>query len=113
MKLFLFLLFTFLGSSSFAQLNNCKIITQTEFSATTTSMLGLTTRAVRRCLIIQNKSGGSSIYLKFNQQPSATTGVEGLVVSAGTMWAPNLIPMNAIFIRGSAGGVSTLILSGE
>lgn len=104
------LLLTLLSSSAFAQLNNCKILTQTALGATTTSVIGLASRSSRRCLIIQNISAASTIYIKFD---SAHTGTEGLNLSAGTIWAPIIVPMNSIYIKGSAGNVSATILSGD
>lgn len=111
MKLFLFIML--FSSLSFAQtLNNCRITNQSLFGATTIATQGLPMKANRRCLVIQNATAGTTIYVTFDS--SATPTSAGVALTGGTIWAPSVIPMNAIFISsGSAKGGTTMLMQGE
>ncbi len=113
-KLFLGILLIGLNwnSLSFAQaLSNCRVTSQTTFGATSLWLQGLAQKSNRRCLVVQNVSRTSTIYLQFG---SGSTTFNGLTLTAGTMWAPYIVPMNAIFVSAdSAVGTSTLFIQGE
>ena len=108
MKALWILLFS---SSVFAgPINNCTFFTQTDFGATTVSTKALSAMPNRKCLILQNHNKGASIvYVKFD---SAHTGIEGFEMGASTVFQPIYIPTNSIYLKSSAGGVSTTILEG-
>lgn len=114
MKILIAIILLF-SSLSFSQtLNNCKIMTQNLFGATNSTTLALPMNAARRCLYIQNASlGTSTVYLRFGASTFNFANFPGLSLSAGTMWAPIVIPMNAIYISSnSVFGTSTMVMEG-
>lgn len=108
MKLILVLLLV--TSFAKAETYNCTYFTQTDVGATTVSVNFLPIRKDRRCIAIQNHSGASTLYIKFD---SAHTGTENLTLGAGSTWEPVVIPVNKIYLRSSAGSVTTTILEGR
>lgn len=113
MKLFLILIFILIPSLSFSQtLNNCRVTTASQFGATSVPVVALANKANRRCLSIQNTSSGTSaIYIKFSAAGAIT---DGISLTPGSMWAPYVIPMNAIYINSNAlVGTSTVLIQGE
>ncbi len=114
MKLILLLLML-IPTSAFADLNNCRITTQFMIGATNTTTLVLAAKGNRRCLMVQNTSlGSTTIYLKFGASTISFANMTGLQLTAGTMWAPIVVPMNELYISSnSALGASTMIIQGE
>jgi hypothetical protein len=94
---------------AYGQAYNCKITSQTEFSASTTSVRALDLESARRCLTVQNK-GSSTIYIKFN---SIHSGTEGIAVTGGGNWEPFIVPINSIWIKSAAGIVTATVLEGQ
>lgn len=110
MKLLFMFIVLFSVSAFSAGEQNCSIVTQTEFGATTVSVKALNARPYRRCLVFQVKSA-STAYIKFGGAHSGTEGIS--INGASTFWQPVIIPTNSVYIRSSAGAVPVTILEGN
>lgn len=91
-----------------AAVYNCKITSQVDRSATTSSTRVLASNPSRKCLVFQ-VHGSSTVYIKFG---SAHSGTEGISVS-NAFWEPVIIPTGAVYLKSSAGVVTTTVLEGE
>ncbi len=114
MKLILLLLML-IPMSAYADLNNCRITTQTLIGATNTTVQALAIKGNRRCLVVQNTSlGSTTVYLKFGPATGGFSTITGLQLSAGTMWSPIIVPMNDIWVSSNSSvGTSTMFIQGE
>lgn len=84
-----------LGNASFAL---------TTHTATTTSTEAVPRNTNRRYLLIQN-NGGVTIYVRFG---SAHSGSEGVWIAAGGNFEPNVVPVDAVYVRSAT---STALVS--
>lgn len=88
----------------------CDIKTHIEQGQSTVSTRVLPRTPNRKCLIVQNQSGASTVYLRFD---NAHAGTEGVAISAGTKVEFMVVPINAIFLKSSAGIVTTTVIEGK
>lgn len=102
-------LLMFLTSYAMALTETCRITSQLEFPAVTTSSQALAADSYRKCLVFQNK-GSQDVYIKFG---SVHTASEGFKLSSGASWEPIVPPNNSVFIESASGTQTVNILSGK
>lgn len=107
MKLLLGIIVFFAASPTFAL--SCRINAQTDVNATTVSVRILVASSDRKCVVIQNK-GSSTVYIKFGSAHSST---EAMQLASGATWEPLVIPVNSVYLKSSAGVVTTTVLEGK
>ena len=81
---------------------------QISFSATTTAAKALDQNLSRGALIIQN-NGSDSVFVKVG---STITGSEGIIITAGGNWSPEVIPTDEIWIKSNSGTQALVIVEG-
>lgn len=94
-----------------AQTYNCRVLTQTQFNATTLSTVAIAENRSRRCLMVQNM-GDSTIIVKFG---SSHSGNEGVMISSKSTWQPIIIPVNSLYLKSfsTSPGVNATIIEGK